>query len=293
MVWVDRDGREEPIPAPPIGSWTYTRLSPDGKRVAVDVFGSTSERQRDIYIWDLERENLSRLTDDPSADAVPWWSADGRTVFFSSNRGGVFNLYSRASDGTGKDELFLKSDVKTICEGLTPDGKRLLANAEDILEIDLEEPHQARALLATPSWEGAPTFSPDGEWVAYESDIEGQIEVYVGPYPDLGSRKWKISSGGGRHPLWSPRGDEIYFRDLAGNMMAARATLEPTFAAGTVTQLFRNACEQPYFEGGGRGYDVSRFDGRFLMVKEGKVPPARLVVVLNWFQELRAKVPVD
>jgi hypothetical protein len=147
-------------------------------------------------------------------------------------------------------------------------------------------------LLATPAHEGNPSISPDGRWVAYDSDTEGQIAVYVGPYPDVGSRRWKISSGGGRHPLWSRRGDEIYFVGPTGNVMAAQVELTPTFAPGKVTELFPNSSEQPYFHGGGRSYDVS-LDGRFLMVKSmKKAPAASLVVVLNWFPELLAKVPV-
>jgi Tol biopolymer transport system component len=292
LVWVDRDGRQEPIPAP--GSWFYPRLSPDGNRVAADHFRSASRPDRDIYIWDLERETLSRLTDDPSEDLIPYWSADGSRVFFSSNRGGAaFNLYMRSADGTGEDVLIFESDESIFVKSLTPDGRQLLANrAGDIVVIDVEAPRRSR-VLATPASDVQPSISPDGRWVAYESDVEGRTEVYVGPYPDLGSRKWKISSGGGQHPFWSRSGDEIFFRGPTGSMMAAQVTLEPTFAPGKITELFPNSKEEPLAIGGGRGYDVSPFDGRFLMVRSGKAPAARLVVVLNWFQELRAKVPVD
>src|SRR6185436_124883 len=134
LVWVDRNGHQEPLSAP-AGSWIYPRISPDGKRVASDRFG---EEGRDIYIWDLERENLSRLTDDPSEDLFPHWSADGSRIFFSSNRtGGPFNLYSRAADGTGRDERVFESDATQMLMGLTPDGRQLLVGQEGPNKFDL------------------------------------------------------------------------------------------------------------------------------------------------------------
>jgi Tol biopolymer transport system component len=209
LVWVDRGGREEPLSAPP-HAWVYPRLSPDGKRVVADLAPST--RDRDIYILDIERETLSRLTNDPDEDLAPYWSADGRSVFFSSGRGGsVWNLYVRAADGTGRDELFFQSDtgVGVSVSGRTPDGRQLILNADGVVAIDVEEPRQSHLLLREGS---IATVSPEGRWVAYQSGFEGQEEVYVGPYPDLGSRRETISSGGGRHPLWSPRGDELLRR---------------------------------------------------------------------------------
>jgi Tol biopolymer transport system component len=295
-VWVDRDGRQEPLSAP--DGWIYPRISPDGKRVLSDRW--PEEEGRDLYIWDLERETLSRLTDDPAEDLLPEWSADGSRIFFSSNRtGGPFNIYSRAADGTGSDERVLESDLGQMPSGLTPDGAQLLAvqtgpKGWDIVAIDLEQPGRARTLLATGASEKCPSASPDGRWVAYESDHEGRYEVFVGPFPDLGSRRWKISDGGGASPVWSSKGNEIFFRGPGGSMMAAQVALEPTFAPGEVMELFPNPSPGTFTLGdGGHKFDVSPVDGRFLMPKaEEPSQGERLVVVLNWFQELEAKVPV-
>jgi serine/threonine-protein kinase len=287
-VWVDRDGRQEPIPAT-AGGWIYPRISPDGKRVAFDRWPAEG---RDIYIWDFERQSLSRLTDDPGEDVLPHWSADGSRIFFSSNRTrAAFNLYSRVADGTGKDELVFESPLTQMLFGLTPDGAQLLVEqGSDIFSVDVEEPRQARALLATEAGEWNPSVSPDGRWVAYQSDDEGQPEVFVGPFPEMDKRRWKISAGGGEAPRWSSKGDEIFFRGPSGNMMAAQVTLTPTFAPGKVTELFSNPSSAEFI--GGRKYDVS-LDGRFLMVKEApRTRRDRLVVVMNWFEELKAKVPV-
>jgi Tol biopolymer transport system component len=291
LVWVDRDGDQELLAAPPAG-WTYVDISPDGKRVAVERI---TGKERDIYIWDLERAILSRLTDDPFEDSIPRWSADGNRIFFSSNRTGVFNVYSRAADGSGSDELVAESDVTQYMQGLTPDGSQVVVahQGEDLVAIDLGPPHQAHTLLATKFAERTPSFSPDGRWVAYESDADGQPEVYVRPFPDLETRLSKISSGGGEHPLWSAKGDEIFFRDPSGSMMAAQVALTPTFAPGKVTELFSNPPRGEYFGGGSRGYAVSPLNDRFLMtLRPTRRQSDRLIVVMNWFEELKAKVPV-
>ena len=298
LVWVDRDGRQEQITAP-AGSWIYPRISPDGKRVASDRW---LKEGRDIYIWDLERQSLSRLTDDPSQDVFPHWSADGSRLFFSSNRSGAaFDLYSRAADGTGSDELVFESDLeKMLGGGLTPDGAQLVVMQSgsggrfDIAAVDVEEPRLVRVLLATKASESSPSVSPDGRWVAYTSDDEGLVEVFVAPFPEMDQRRWQISSGGGDTPLWSAKGDEIFFRGPSGSMMAAQVTLTPTFAHGTGTELFSNPSNGDYQLGCcGRSYDVSPIGRRFLMAKApDRSRDRRLVVVTNWFEELQAKVPV-
>jgi serine/threonine-protein kinase len=261
-----------------------------------------TENGRDIYIWNLERESLSRLTDDPGQDGIPIWSADGNRIFFSSNRGGVaFNLYSRAADGTGTDELMLASQHSQFSMNLSPDGAQLFVIQEgsdgwDIVAVDVEEPRQARALLATKAGERFASVSPDGRWVAYDSDDEGRIEVFVGPFPAMGQRRWKISSGGGALPRWSDQGDEIFFYGPSGSMMAAQVELTPTFVPGKVIELFSHPSEAEFSLGlnGDLHYDVSPLGGRFLMATQSeRTRDERIVVVMNWFEELKAKVPVQ
>jgi eukaryotic-like serine/threonine-protein kinase len=138
--------------------------------------------------------------------------------------------------------------------------------------------------------------SPDGRWVAYDSDESGQFEIYVRPIPDAyrGGR-WQISSGGGRQPVWSRDGRELFYRDFTGAVLALPVTSAPTFAPGRSVRLFDGSA---YVGGGahgsGRTYDVSPDASRFLMIKIGSADraPAPLVVVLNWFEELRRLVPV-
>jgi Tol biopolymer transport system component len=198
------------------------------------------------------------------------------------------NIYSRAADGTGADELVLETDAVQYVQGVTPDGTQLLVqqdgpNGFDIVAVDLAPPHGTHTLLATKSAEHSPSLSPDGRWVVYNSDMEGQWEVYVAPFPDMESRpRWKISSGGGDQPLWSRKGDEIFFRGPTGSMLAAQVTFTPTFVPGKVIELFPNPSRAEYRLGNSRKNDVSPFNGRFLLWKAtDDASGHRVVVVLN------------
>ena len=156
--------------------------------------------------------------------------------------------------------------------------------------------HQVKRILYGTATEGEADVSPDGRWIAYESDETGQFEIFVRPYPDAytGGR-WPISSGGGKTPLWSRDGRELFYRDFSGAMFAAPVALTPTFTSGPGKRLFGGA---NYFGNGPRlsmrTYDLSLDGSKFLMVKQQTTPgdAAALVVALNWFEELKRLVPV-
>ena len=232
LVWFDRDGTEEPLSVP-LQRYVYPRISPDGRSVAV---GISVGGERNIYLWDFERESLARLTDNPTEDFFAHWSSDGRRVFFSSDRNGPFNIFSRASDGTGQAELLVESPSNQMLTGVTPGGERLIvaqvrqgASDFDLVSLTLQEPFQARTLLSTVYREQNAAISPEGNWIAYQSDSSGQFEVYVGPFPDVERERWRISTEGGRFPSWAPSDDELFFGALTGEMMAAAVTLTPSF----------------------------------------------------------------
>jgi len=298
LVWVDRQGREEPLGAP-LRPYLYPRLSPDGTRVALDVL----EPDRDIWMWDLRRNALERFTRDPAGNPLVEWSPDGRYLVFGSDRFGATNLFRQASDGSGEPERLLESDrlQMPVC---FPSEERLLFSANvpghhrDIHALTLDGNRRAEPLIYGPANELNADVSPEGRWIAYDSDESGQFEVYVRSYPDpYNGGRWQISSGGGRQPLWSSDGTELYYRDFNGAMMAASVTPGPTFTPGPVVMLFENAgYGGSGAQGGGRTYDLSADGRRFLMLKA--VPSAddesspSLVVALNWFEELKRLVPV-
>ena len=292
LVWVDRQGREEPLGLPP-QQYEFPRVSPDGTRVAVSVIG---EENLDVWVWDVARGGLSRITTDPADDGPdPVWTPDSEKVVFQSDRNGALGLFWRAADGTGDVErLMTMADVNTIRPtSLSPDGAHLLfhtLSAETNWDIGMLSIGEGRPtmLVQSDATEYDGEISPDGSWIAYTSDEAGSADIYVRRFPDL-SERHRISTEGGRGPVWSTDGQEIIFRRFGGGvppvMMAVAVTTEPTFTIGTPEVLF----EQPYYRSGGRHYDLAP-DGRLLMIKQ-RSATVNIHVVLNWFEELQRLVP--
>jgi Tol biopolymer transport system component len=297
LVWVDRDGNEAPTNTPR-AIWLYPRLSPDARAVASEIYTlppPTFRRRRDLYVWSFERGDMTRLTDEPTEDGMPVWSRDGRTVFFASNRDGVFNVYSVPVDGASAAERLLQSSYPNYPTALSPDGRLITMFGQggrlDIGAITLGPPVTHAPLLVAPEGQANGVVSPDGRWLAYESDISGQNEVYVRPLTDPSSRRWKVSVDGGAKPRWSRHTDEIYYVSSEGDMMATAFNVASEFEVGMTVRLF--AGKGYAFEGGATTYDVSPVDGRFLVRKaaDEAVDPADLHVVVNWFEELKRLLP--
>jgi eukaryotic-like serine/threonine-protein kinase len=287
LMWVNRQGSEEPLALQP-GQYNYPRISPDGTRLAFDIPGAN----RDIWLWSLRRRNLMKLTDGPTEDMTPLWTPDGQRIFFASNRSGIFHVYSQAADGSTKDRVEFAGPGSEAPTSITPDGTRVLIveNFKDLSVLNLAQ-HRVEPLLHSERnhWQGV--VSPDGKWLAYESDeASDQIEIFVRPFPDVGGRREKVSLKGGRFPLWAPNGGELYYVDPDGGMMAASVTLLPDLRLGQVVKLFDT--QKPPRGISGRPYDVSRVDGRFLMGKPVSAPDGvDISVVLNWLEELQQRVP--
>jgi serine/threonine-protein kinase len=293
LVWVDRTGKEEPIAAPP-RAYLHPRLSPDGTRIAL----YSSDRGNDLWIWDLRRATLTRLTLDSGQDQSPVWTPNGR-IIFSSNHGGQNHLWWQAADGTGTAERLTTSSNSQSPTGITPDGTAVVFNelvptrGSDLLQLALDGTHRVTPLLQTKFDERNGIVSPDGRWLAYSSNSSGSLEIYVRPYPDVGGGQWQISTAGGRMPLWARSGRELFYVGVGGAVF--RVAVDASGAmwnAGTPTKLF----EGRYFSGGGSGrtYDVSPDGQRFLMIKapggDGGAAVA-LVVVQHWDEELKRLVP--
>ena len=208
VVSVDRQGRPTPLPGIPLDSYRDVRVSPDGARLALAT-------QRDVWIYDLARGTLGRLTTDPASDRSPLWTPDGQRIIFTSNRAGYPELFWRPADGTGSDERFLaraKDLARSARQWLV--GGRQTAPVHGgvgdecaIGQIAVERPSEAKLLVKSDSRRAV---SPDGGWIAYQSTVSGRTEIYVERYPELGSRQL-MSTGGGQRPLWSRDGRELFF----------------------------------------------------------------------------------
>ena len=195
MVWVDRQGRETPIPAPP-RAYVYPRLSPDGTRIAVIGI----DLDVDVWLWELGRTTLTRATFDPAADHAPMWTPDGRRLIFSSDRLGIRNLFWQMANDTGAVERLTESGNRQSATGVSPDGRRLIVTetgqktAEmDVMQVELDGTHRVTPLVQTPFNERNGVVSPDGRWLAYESNDAGRFEISVRPYPDVDSGRWQVS----------------------------------------------------------------------------------------------------
>jgi len=287
LVWMDRQGREEDLKAP-ARRYGTPRLSPDGARLAVVAGG-------DIWIWDLARETLTRFTFDPADDLYPVWTPDGRRLAFSSLRGGPANLFWQAADGTGPVERLTEGPNEQSPHAFSPDGTRLLIREErpttgaDLALLALKGERRVETLVQTPFTERNGEISPDGRWLAYQSDESGQFEVYVRPFLDANSGRWQISTGGGTRPLWARRGGELFYVAPANAVMRVPVEGGPTFRPGKPTKLFE---APPIFTTGpGRNYDVSPDGQRFLMIKSSgsnqTAASPSIVVVQHWFEELK------
>ncbi len=302
LVWVDRQGREESLGTPP-RPYLYPRISPDGHRVAIDVTeraDGDAGGARDIWIWDLRRLTLELFTKDPAHNPLVAWSPDGRHLAYGSERSGVSNVYRQASDGSGEAEHLFESDALQMPISYAPDGRLLVSvgvpgQQRDIHLMSLDGTRKLEPLIHSPANELWAEVSPDGRWVAYDSDESGQFEVYVRPFPDAyGGSRWQVSSGGGRQPVWSRAGSELFYRDFSGALQSVPVTPGSAFAPGRPVKIFESA---EYLgsgaQGGGRTYDVAPDGRRFLMLKfTGQNQAPQLVVVLNWFDELKRMAPI-
>jgi serine/threonine-protein kinase len=294
LVWVDRQGREEAMSKVPVRTYTYPRISPDGKRVALDV----RDQQLDIWTWDFTRETLTRVTFDPSRDEFPVWTPDGGRLIFHSYRDGPANLYSQSADGTGTSERLTQSVTAAFPYSISPDGTRLMCLAGgDLTVLTLKGEHVAQPLVQTPFTHRNGEISPDGHWVAYESVESGQYEIYVRPFPN-GAGKWLISNDGGTRPLWARSGQELFYLAPSGSLMSVRIERDPSFVAGTPTTLFTGEYFGTATGLGGRTYDVSLDGQKFLMIKsvgtsDQTSSPPSIIVVQNWLEELKRLVPTN
>jgi len=285
LVWFDRHGKQVGVVGPP-DQVSNPRLSPDGRRVAVDQT-DIDGRHVNVWIHDLNGNGAYRLGFGPWLEQVTIWSPDGKQVVYTSNEKLFFSLYSKNADGSGSAESVF--DFGSPQQGpwdWSRDGKYLLARKERELWYISMADHQPHPLLQSQWLIRNAQFSPDGHFVAYTSSETGNWEVYVSPFPGFGS-KWQISRGGGEEPRWKSDGKELFYLTPDGTLMVAGVKTSPGFEASSPAALFVTHSRQPISAMDFFSYDVTGDGQKFLVnTKIEMTNAAPLSVILNWASEL-------
>ena len=246
-------------------------------------------------MYDMTRTIATKLTSEDGSNQIPIWTPDGKRLAYRATRSGTRNIFWRMADGTGTEERLTTGDGNESPSSWSPDGQVLAftdlspVRGNHLMILRLRD-HKQQPFIQTSFNEGMPQFSPDGRWLAYNSNESGRDEVYVQPFPGPGG-KIQISIGGGNNPRWNRNGRELFYRN-GTKVFVVSVVMHPSFSASKPTLLF----DGPYVTGSGGAfftYDVSPDGQHFLMIKasEQPQPATQINVFLNWFEELKQKVP--
>ena len=292
LAWFDASGNPQPLRARTARYASTPRLSPDGKKVASTVRDGANQ---DVWVYDIERDSMTRLTFGTQTFASAIWSPDGRYIVSGSIGNGLF--WARA-DGGGQPQPLVPSKSISFPHSISADGKRLVyyevSGQPQIWTVPLEQSDGLKAgaperYMTTQSADGAAAFSPDGRWLAYESNESGRPEIYVRPFPvpaSGGGGKWQLSNNGGTWPIW--KGREILFRSGDQVIAVGYTATGDSFSPEKPRVLAKTLRSAP-------GFDVAP-DGRLLVMMpttvEGNKNEHTLMIVQNFFDELRRRVPV-
>lgn len=299
LVRVDRNGREEELPFEP-QQYRDLRISPEGSRIAVAISeGSNS----DIWIYDLERETRRKLTFDPTVDRNPRWMPDGdRLIFWSARNGGGYFL--KAADGSGDAVELTRATANQTPGEVTSDGRELVyaevvsGNIDDSFSVMLDGRATTRLLRGTERDEDFPDVSPDGRWLAFESNVagDGRTEVFVTSFDDPDGGQWQVSNDGGADPRWSTDGCELFYlgppdRYLTSVVVDTDVTSSFSFGAATVHFPARYSSVKGFWDVGPNG-EFFVFP-KAVTADDNPMNETSLVLVTNWFEELNRLVPKD
>ena len=283
LVWHSRDGRTTQVDSAWNADFSTLDLSPDGKQLAVAI---RDNFVRQIWIKQLDRGPLSKFTFDSLGSHTPAWTPDGRSVAFLTERDSGRVVYVKPADGSREAQRAWRSPRAIGTLAWSADGQWLLASTvrpvSDIVGLRVGIDTMAAPLVNGPANEQEPALSPDGRWLAYQSDESGVFEVYVRPFPDTKLSRTQVSARGGRRPHWAAGGRELLYVSGAGEMVATPVTTGATFTRGDERALFPQLSDR---------WDIAPGD-RFLSVTDVSNPTrnVELVKVENWVTEVRAKL---
>ena len=286
VMWVSRNGTETPVDSTWAGDFSDVALSPDGSRLAITISGSDGSS---VWVKRLPNGSLTRLTLKGLSER-PMWTPDGRTVAYLATRNGKHTAWMRRADGSNDEQPVNRKAPQLDEISFSPDGRFMIlrtigtiANTRKLL-IATSPDSAPKPLVHTDYDNYGAVISPNGRWMAYGSNESRLDEVYVRPFPAVDSARWTISVSGGREPMWSRSGRELFFRTPSGDMMAVPITAGNAFQAGTPVKLFNDP--HLLYSERHHAYDVSLDDQRFIMVRNSQKNAQTLGVVVNWGSEI-------
>jgi serine/threonine-protein kinase len=305
LVRMTREGKAVVLSEVTGMAW-FPRFSPDGTHVAYGVSDDGSlGGSSDLWVIDVARGARTRITFAGNNRFYPIWTRDGARLTFGDATANANHVMWAPADGSGKAEVLMDTGPRRFPSSWSPDGRTLAfyvgpagtsTNSRDLWLLHLDGDKRTTApFVETPFEERGAIFSPNGHWVAYVSNKSGMNDIYARPYPGPGGEV-TISVGGGQEPVWAPSGREMFYRHDGKLVAVSIAESGSSLTVGSPATVFTD----PYrldtggANGGMANYDVSPDGKQFVMVEEPKAASqttARLQVVLNWFDELKARVP--
>ena len=285
LVWVTRAGKVTPFPLQP-QPLRAPHLSPDNSKLA---YGAGDVDAEDVWLFDFKKQAANRLTFGKKAGA-PLWSLDGKFLYYASTAPPA--IVMQAADGSSQGKELFKSEFPVFPAAMMDKGKKMVVStlaAQDIMIMDLEKNARQVALIKGEPYAYGGSVSPDSRFVAYGVNEATGLDVYVRSLPDL-KGKWQISTNGGINPVWSPRGDEIFYVSTIGKMMTVSVKTTPVFSYGPPRELF-DVSEMLFPNTPITNFDVTKDGQRFVMVQNTRTG-GRMTsfnYVQNWIKELEEK----
>jgi serine/threonine-protein kinase len=305
LAFVDRSGARKPIPVP-LAPYIHPRISPNGKQLAV---GSDDGKEAAIWVYDLGGTTSMRKLTFGGANRFPLWTRDGQRVVFQSDRDGDASLFWQRADGSGSAERLAKLEQKQASlyspDFWSLDGKTVIlsssfgVNGASISSVSIERDAKPKVLIDAPSKrDDSSSVSPDGRWIAYESNDGGQMDIYVQAFPPTGP-KYQLTTAASFFPVWSPDGKQIFFlqgQGGIGRIHSIDVQTQPSFAFGKPTPLPIDGILTNGGAGMPRGYDITPDGKQFLVMLPAFEADSntrqlqQIYVTLNWLEELKKRV---
>ena len=289
LIWVNRHGEATPSGTPP-ARFSEPTLAPDAHHIAIAI--AKPGEPKDVWVFDISRGTQTALTAGGANDFSPLFTLDGNRVIYESERP-VFDLYARAADGSSPATPLLVSTFDKNPGSITPDGKLLLFRHStlphsELWSVALDGNGSAVQVLRSEAGDlGVPRIAPNGRWLAYTSNESGRTEVYLSPYPAVTSARRQVSAEGASNPRWTKAGRELVYRN--GRRVMAVSVDPVSGQLGSPVELFHGDFAT---DGNTSSYDVTPDGERFLMLRRAAgAEPHQVIIVTNWFTELRRLVP--